>query len=509
MAFNPPPTSPVERSLVIPPPVKGWNTRDPKSAMDPLFAVDIENYFPNSGTVDLRNGYLLFASSVGTGYVDSMASLEYGSVSKLVAVTDSSGNYRVFDASSGTGSDISGGVNFITPACQMLQFRDRLFIKPSYPTGTADVYHWTGTGNIVASAFTGPGGDDKDLLAIGAYKNRLYFGQYTAPSIWYGGVDAVTGALTEFPLTSVLSKGPTTILFVGSTARAKQYAEDDLLCIVTQAGEVLLYSGDYPGSGTWQIIGKYIIPPPVGPKGFFYSGSDLNIVTRLGVMSVKKMLSGDYANSWPSLSENIENEFVDAYSVDPVSFYINSGIAYPKGQYLLANYHAGNDVYKQLIMNTTTGAWTLFTNQNARSWGIWATDLYFGSSGGKIYKANTGYFDDNGSGVASSRTKKLRFAFNYFGEPTTRKSFVAAIPTVYQSEGLDITANIDVDYTDTTATSQETDTSKGTSYQIYQPRLGLVADSGNAGSFRIDGTCTTKRESIEAVKIIWNEGTDI
>jgi hypothetical protein len=507
MPVNPAPQTPVERSLVITPPVKGWNTRDPKSNMDPEYALALENFFPGNGVVSLRNGYTVFADGANTS-CETLATLEYGTgVSKLVGVGGIGGNWRPFDITAGTITDISGGVNFFAPQCATLQFQDRLFIKVGVSAGVAsDVYHWTGTGNIAASNFTGPGGDDKDLLAIGSYKNRLYFSQYTAPSIWYGGLYSITGALTEFPIGGILQKGFTYILFVGTTVRAKQYAEEELLCIVTDKGEVLLYGGSYPGSADWNLVGRYTIPTPVGTRAFFYSGSDLNIVTRNGVMSVQKMIRGDYAGTWPSLSEVVESAFISAYSVNFFDF-SNVGIAYPKGQYILANYYTGS-VWQQLIMNVVSGAWTKFTNQNAKMWAVWQDSLYFGDVNGVIYKADNGFYDESAAtpGTALTRTIKLRHAFNYFGDPSLRKKFITAQPTMYQSEGMDITADMDVDYTDTTATSAETDTSKGTSYQIYQPKLKLVGPSGNAGSFRIDGSVSTKRFSLEATKIIWSEG---
>ena len=39
------------RRSVIPAPVSGWNTRDPEAAMDPSYALHMENYFPERGRV--------------------------------------------------------------------------------------------------------------------------------------------------------------------------------------------------------------------------------------------------------------------------------------------------------------------------------------------------------------------------------------------------------------------------------------------------------------------------
>jgi len=65
------------QSLTIPPPVGGWNTRDPISAMGQEYAVEMENYFPNMASVDLVNGYRYHSKSVGTGVVSLVANFRY------------------------------------------------------------------------------------------------------------------------------------------------------------------------------------------------------------------------------------------------------------------------------------------------------------------------------------------------------------------------------------------------------------------------------------------------
>lgn len=498
------------KSLTIPPPVMGWNTRDPISTMDQQYAVEMENYFPDAGVVALRKGYRQHATGVGTSTVPTIYPLEYGSVSKLFAVGGS--NSKPYDASSaGAASLIDGGVTtFATSRCCVHQFRDRLFIKPVIGAGVCDVYHWTGTGNVTASAFTGPSGDDKDLFVIGSYKNRLYFGQFSAPSIWYGGVDAVTGALTEFPLTSVLRSGHSYIFFCGSIARAKQAVEDDLFCVVTDTGEVLIYSGDNPGSTTWSLIGRYQIPKPVSERAFFYSGADLLVVTQIGVISIGKMISGTYDGQWPLINDTIKSAFVYAFNdsgINTLNDLTSMGLAYPKGGYLSVNYHEGNDVYSQLVMNTVSGSWCKFTGQNAQSWAVWANGLYFGCvSDGKIFKADNGYFDEDpaSAGNAKSRTCLLRPAYNYFDDRSTTKQFTQARVILQESEGLSLTVDADVDYADTTPTSTISNTTD-TSYKRYTVNAGL-SGIGKAASIRFEQSVTTKRRSIEAIEVFWNEG---
>ncbi len=508
------------RSLTIPAPVKGWNTMDPISDMDPQYCVDTENFFAPGGTVDLRNGCAMFAKEIGNSYTVSdviigLGTLEYGSVTKLIAFAIS--DHKVYDITAGgdiNGSPISGSPVFGNDILFMQQFRDRIFFKSlsSSGGGNHDVYWWTGSGSVTLAVFTGPSGDDKDLGTFNAFKSRLYFAQISVPSIWYGGVDAITGALTEFPLASVFRQGITYIYFVGPVTRAKDFAEDDLLCIISNNGEVLIYQGSDPGSPTWGLIGRYSIPKPASFKSFFYVGSALHVMTRGGLISIQDvMLGASPQGIWPTLTEKIDDQFPTVFGPSIPQSIVATGITVPSARYLLLNIpiFSGLSIasIKQWVMNLTTGSWWPFTGQTIYSVAYYNDELYFGTTYGKVFKGNSGYFDENPATDAAilARTIKLRPAYNYFGDPEHVKQFVEAIPTVYQSEGLSITLDSDVDYQNTTATSTVTDLTD-TSYKIYQPICGLKG-IGTAASIRIDGTVTTKRISLQATKVLFKEGT--
>jgi hypothetical protein len=71
---------------------------------------------------------------------------------------------------------------------------------------------------------------------------------------------------------------------------------------------------------------------------------------------------------------------------------------YPQGSYALFNIPITSTTAIQYVVNSQTGAWTKFTNQNASSWAAYNGDLYFGGQGGIVYKADTGT-DDNGANI--------------------------------------------------------------------------------------------------------------
>jgi hypothetical protein len=516
MAFNPPPSSPVERALTIVPPVLGWNTKDPLSDMDPRYSPALENVFPGNGAVELRNGYTEHVKTAVGGACSHLAELVNNAGTHfLIGFIGSGAPYNF--TSAGAGTAITGGFTLGSGFVYTVNFRGRLFCK-GYVSGSSDMFYTDGTAATLA-AFTGPGGDDKDLWRLTTYKGRLYALQITDASMWYGGLDAVTGAMTQYDFQSLFILGGKP-WYIGPFSMTGGDITQEYFCVISEQGEVLLYGGDYPGAATWGIVNRLFIPAPVGRASFFSWGSDILIISYSGLISLREYLGTPQGESYIYLSDNIASEFkaaAEASSALGISDFIQ-GIVYPKGKYLLINFITTLSpalTSSQFVMNTQTRAWTKFTGQNAYCWSLLNNNLYWGgsvASSGVSYvaKADNGYkdVDPADSSLTLTRTIKCRHAFNYLGSPTKRKQFTAATPTVYQSENLSITLNCDVDYTDTTATSTEVDTSKGTSYQIYQPKCGLVAESGNAVSIRIDGTVTTKRFRLEATKVYWQDATD-
>lgn len=494
-------------AITIPPPINGWNTEDPISQMDPLYAVECENYFPGYGTVSLRNGYNLFASGLsGTSATDIVTGLaSYGSTFMVACSTTGAAIKAYSINSSGTKADITGAATLGTSDFISVNYNGYIFIKPL--DTTIDMYSWAGTGNIAAAAYTGPGGDDKQIGAMTTYKNRLYVSATAAPNIWYSGVDSVTGAMTQFLSQSLFAKGGQ-IIILGRISRSKNYQSDSLFVIISDQGEVLIYQGDYPASLSWSLVLHVFIPPPLSNTSHTTSGGDLIVATKIGAISILGVLNGSNAFAKDAaLSNKITGGWKTAAANSSVTGARCIGCEYTNGNYIFFNIPITSSTFAQLVMNTSTGAWCKFTGQNAYCWTVFNNKLYFGGKYGKVFLADDGYFDENpaDAGAALTRTTTLRPAYNYFGDNQSVKQFVEAQPIVYESNGLSLTMDADVDYENRVSTSVNTDTTLGNDYLLYKPRCGLTG-IGNAASIRFDGTCTTKRRSIQAIKVYYNQG---
>ena len=71
----------------LPAPVGGWNTRDALAATEPLYALELENFFPTRGRVSLRRGFEEETDTGETSPVATLFSWMSGSAKKLFAIS--------------------------------------------------------------------------------------------------------------------------------------------------------------------------------------------------------------------------------------------------------------------------------------------------------------------------------------------------------------------------------------------------------------------------------------
>lgn len=489
-------------SQTIPPPVLGWNTRDPVSDMDPRYAVDTDNFISKGGTVDLRNGYRYHAKNIGAFVQTLVAFPQANGTSKLVAIGQGTPN-TIYECGSGGGAptDITGAVTIGSYALSTI-FSGRLFLKD---TIGGDVCVWDGVAaGFSYAAFTGPGGDDKLLTNISSYKGRLYFCGQNSLIAWYTATaGAVTGALSSFDFSTIFTLGGY-LLYAGP---ATKYGvnNDQYFVAISSLGEVLLYQGDNPASQTWGLIGKFLMPPPLGFRSFIQWGANIAIITTQGVVLLSEVLNADADLSF--LSDNISSAFVDTIST-ALSPDFATGIYYPRGNLIIFAIpsSATTPFFSLFIYSTLNKSWWKWSGISALQWAIFEKNLYFGGGdAGRVFRADYGDFDESqtSEGAVLTRTIKLRPAYNYFNNRELKKQFVEVKPIVYQSEGLSLAMKADIDYENVAAANPITETGD-TSYKLYRPTM-ITNGVGYSASIRIDGTVETKRMSLQAIQVIFNE----
>lgn len=474
----------------------GISSKQPLSEMNPLYSPELLNVFGDNGALTRRNGFTSFRAFGA----DSL--FEHVSESGTRSIVGTRGGY-CYNITSGS-TDITGAASISSNESYGVNFGGRLYLKTN--DNTKDVYYWTGSGNLTAAAFTGPGGDDKALVNILAYKSRLYFVEYNAASLWYGTVGGLTGALVELDLTKEFTLGGY-ILFAHSISSVSGDQSQEMLAIVSNMGEVLVYQGDYPGSLAWSRVGRYFIPAPIGRKSFFTWGADIIAITRQGVVSLLDVMNQNARGQLVYLTDEINGLFqaeVSAAITASAATWQFTGIVYPNGNYLVISMGLLGTMVSsvQFVMNLQTRAWFKFQGMPASCWTLYNNDLYFGTSsdtGGGTFKANNGPIDvDMPTGInAENMSIVIRHAYNYFGDREGVKQFTEALPVLtISTAATTLTIDSDVDFADDTPTSVTPSIAVGNAI----PRCGLKG-IGQCASIRIEQTVTNAIFSLKATTV--------
>jgi hypothetical protein len=363
-------------------PIKGWNTRDPFEAMDPLDAITLDNLYPDYGGVLARGGSASFATGLGDGPVETLATYQFGSVIKFLGACAGS----IFDISAGGAVGAALASGFSDNAWQTVNFNGKLLLV----NGNDAPQSYNGTA-LAGAAFTGSGLMPSSLNGIGVFNNRIYAWTGADANFWYGGVNAVTGTLTQYPLSTVSYSGGN-LIAVSILSYDGGTGINDYTAFFLDSGEVLMFLGTDPTDpSNWSLTGRYVMPPPISPRAILRYGGDIYITTqtdhlrfsemlialKLGATPPRSKISGAQTAAWASGSE------LQGWQA----------LYYPALHALIFNIPQPNGTFAQHVYNTATQAWCRFLGWNASCFGLNRGNLYFGGPAGTVYKANTNNTD--------------------------------------------------------------------------------------------------------------------
>jgi len=498
------------QSVSIPAPVRGWNARDSLANMPEDFAVQLDNVFPNLTSCDLRSGYESHSTGNGTGAVETLVEYAGPVTRKLLSAAGS----VIYDSSAAGGStSIATGKTNARWQTTMMGTSGGNFLyfvngedAPIYYNGSAFV---TPTLSSVTAA---------NIIHVTTHQRRLFFVFKQSLTFGYLPVVSVAGTVSTFDLSGLCRKGGY-LMAIGSWTRDGGSGPDDLFVAITSEGEVILYSGNDPSTAAdWVLSGVFSIGKPIGRRCIEKVGSDLIVTTQDGAISLTTFLPIDQvASTSMAMSTNIQNEFLASARSYGANFGWQS-LHYPQGSYQLFNIPTSTTVALQYVINTQTGAWCQFTNQNAACWALYNGDLYFGAQdGGIIYKADTGLNDN-----AANIDWKIRPAFSYYGARGNQKLFTLCRPhfTTTGVPGFAIDLNIDFSSaTPTSIPSEPTiagalwDVAKwDESYWTGEAQVAnwvTVMGLGEAASPAIHGATKSITIKFNSYDMIWQQGNSI
>lgn len=370
----------------VPAPIRGWNTVDSIAEIPPDMAIVLDNMIPSTASVISRKGYTAYATSVGSGNVDSLFELKAASVSKMIAAA--SGN--IYDVtSSGAATLLKSG--FTSNQWQGTVFNAQLALVNGLDT--PQVYDGT---TVAAMTVSGP--SDVTLLnSVITYKFRTYFTLSGSQSFWYSALNTLGNVLTEFPLGKVGNFGGT-LLGMQALTKDGGSGQDDSLCFFMSSGEIIVYQGTNPASD-FVLTGVFYAGRPLNARAIVKFGADIVFVTNEGYLPVSSLLPLSYGKDNSTLNRYIKGAASDAAAAFPTNFGWQI-VQAPAENIMLVNVPQTNNTFVQHVLNVNTMAWCRFTNMNARCWAVFGNTLFFGSTNGTIYQYGPDYID-NGSSITS------------------------------------------------------------------------------------------------------------
>src|SRR5258708_26886989 len=420
---------PVVRPITMPPPIKGWNTRDSLDGMDPLNAVTLDNWFIDGAGLKSRGGCSSFATGLGAGAVETLAEYYSGATRKLLGACSGS----VFDVSAGGAVGAALGSGFGSNRWQSVMFNAKLMLVDGSDAGET----FDGA-TLGATGFTGP---SSPLVGIAVFKNRIYAWEKQANQFWYGGLNLITGAMTSFPLATVTDSGGN-ITLITTMSHDGGDGVQDYLCIFMSSGETVFYQGTDPSSATtFALAGRYHIAAPVNVRAVCRYGADAYVTTYDDHVQLSQALAALRQGTRPPKSE-ASGAVVDAAASGGASLFGWQAIYYRQGNRILFNVPNSNGTFYQHVYSVQAQAWSRFTGMNASSWSLFGEALYYGGAGGYVYPADTGA-TDVGNSIAVHATP----AWDSLRMPQ-RKRITAVRALVVTSQPTSIAVGLGYDFCD-------------------------------------------------------------
>lgn len=288
------------QALTLPPPIQGQNDRIALAALQNPYCEFVQNFKPELGIMKVKKGDLKYATVVSTTFVSTLGSALFtyqkadGSESLFAAYTDGI-TLQISDITAGgVGTNVyNTGFSIIPSAVHSVNFKGITF----FPISATGLFQYNGTA-WATSTYTFPSTYGPTSGTV--HKNRIFFtlcnpatSQYPIASYAYTELEAVTGATIEVDLSGITSqKGY--LLGIRSISLSEGIQQENVAAFVFSTGEVLVYSGSYPDSPTWQIVGRFFIPRPVyrlNIEPFVDAKGDSFVVTEIGPISLRTLFT--------------------------------------------------------------------------------------------------------------------------------------------------------------------------------------------------------------------------
>jgi hypothetical protein len=397
-------TVPQENSMqvtVMPAPTKGIDARAPTGNMPSDVCIYTYNLMPAEYGMLLRAGYREWGISLGGTGVHSIipfTGVQPGAVDdRLFAVTNEdiwdvttldapTSVYTLPVTSLGAGHGVfahyldQGGSDFLY-----------------YADGINGLLQYNGLANDVdpdtwapALGITGP--NLPAVVFVMVHKKRMWLVEEGKSSAWYLPLDSAQGEATEFYFGGKFPHGGRVYAMYNWSIDGGK-GIDDLLVIISSAGDVLVYEGSSPANADdWSVRGTYYIGDmPTGRRvGSEYSG-DLYLLSSFGLISMSDLIRGvDTQNpSETSLSFRVARPLREQIRAKKTLFGWEPIFLPAIGQMMVLIPQANSESWIQYNLTLATEGWGFWRGVPMSCVADWQGIVYFGTLDGRVCSMDT------------------------------------------------------------------------------------------------------------------------
>ena len=245
----------IAQEKTFPPPVGGWNARDPIGTAGPTDAIVLDNWYPHPSYVEMRSGYEMYAANVPAD-IKTLATCQLtNGFSVLLVFFDTGVSLATF------AGEYSGSAAYFPGARtsgrnQWVQFGDGTNTWVIAVNGIDKPFYYKGNtgGHTLVDGGTSPaitGLTTTDIVHVAVFKGRLLFIRNDMLGFDYLPAGAAGGAATHFDLSPFATKGGYLMAALNWTRDAGN-GPDDYAVFLTSEGQALVYAGTDPSSAnTW------------------------------------------------------------------------------------------------------------------------------------------------------------------------------------------------------------------------------------------------------------------
>lgn len=354
----------VSKMATLPAPVGGIDDTSSLAAMEPKYAIDMVNFFPDSSDIRTRHGYREWATNLDSPGKTLLLYHAPDGDTEIFVCTD----LGVYDIT--TSTDTPGLVHVLTEG----RVNSVMFTNDAGDTfliccnGVDDAFYYDGTSwNSYAfnAAPTLAGEIDVQpdtLRDVTIHMNRVWF-LGAGLDAYYLDSTKFSGEAHLFPLGQQFKRGgyPSAIFTWTVDSGA---GLDDVLIFQNSQGEIIGYIGTDPSSAsTWSFKARYYIGRPLADSRTNVPlNGDYLMMTEFGMVSLLALVNGQYQTGVTEsavsgrISKSLNNELVNRLW-NP-EWEVSSA---PSQRYVVVNFpETATRPSFQYVMNSITGAWTRF-----------------------------------------------------------------------------------------------------------------------------------------------------